>query len=128
MTFVTSREGKFEEKNVKQIVVHDEDIQDVMGNLFNSSVISILQKSFEILPKICVNCLQALVDYENSKNETMNYDFIIISEVNAECFFGYLYESKVKRLSRKHCIKCLYNWSLAYLAETTTVQRFNIIL
>ncbi|RXG73611.1 hypothetical protein Avbf_06210 [Armadillidium vulgare] len=95
MTLLTSREAKFEEKSVKQIVVYDENIENVMGNLFNISTIDLFRRSIEILPKICLNSLQTLIDIENNKTETNNYDFIILSIVNSECFFGYLYESKV---------------------------------
>ncbi|KAB7504249.1 UDP-glucuronosyltransferase [Armadillidium nasatum] len=95
ITLVTPYEAKFEEKNVRQIVIQDENLQKIYGNLFNKTKWNILSDYLTYSSKLCVNNLQTFLEREASRNSKSEYDFIILSVYLTDCYLGYVYESKI---------------------------------
>ncbi|RXG73609.1 hypothetical protein Avbf_06208 [Armadillidium vulgare] len=91
ITLVTLYEAKFEETNVKQVIVKDSNSSKVFGNLFASTALGIFFNILRYSPEMCINSLQTFLQREESKE---NYDYVILSSVFSECYFGYVHDKQ----------------------------------
>ncbi|KAL7630352.1 UNVERIFIED_CONTAM: hypothetical protein RMT77_019499 [Armadillidium vulgare] len=92
ITLVTLYEAKFEETNVKQVIVKDSNSSKVFGNLFASTALGIFFNILRYSPEMCINSLQTFLQREESKE---NYDYVILSSVFSECYFGYVHDKQI---------------------------------